>query len=175
MAGNKEQKKYPINDEIRARELRVIDEDGVNLGVLGIGEALDKAFANNLDLVLMDGATNPPVARIMDYGKFRYQQQRNAREQRKKQGKTETKQIKFRVNIGEGDYRHKLARIVEFLSDGNKVRVTVMFRGREMSHRDNGRKILERVASDCIESASASTIREEGRDMHMELSPKKSG
>ncbi len=135
-------------------------------------EALRLAEEKELDLVLVGPAADPPVAKLMDYGKFRYAQQLAEKEARKKAKRTEVKSIKFRVKIDEHDYQTKLSHIKRFLEEGHKVKVTIMFRGREMSHPELGERILNRVAED-LKSLAVVEMRPEilGRDMNMLLAP----
>lgn len=162
-----------VNEEITAREVRLIDEGGANLGIKPIEEALALAAERNLDLVEVAPEANPPVCRIMDYGKYRYKQQKREREARKKQKVGTLKEMKMRPKIDQHDYDFKLKAIREFLSDGYKVRVTVFFRGREMSYLEMGKKLLEKVAEDCADlGRPEGTIQFEGKQYRLLLSPK---
>lgn len=127
------------NERIRAKQVRVIGPDGQQLGIMDTREALRLAQEQDLDLVLVGPTADPPVARIMDYSKWRYEQQVAEKEARKKAKRTEVKSIKFRVKIDEHDYKTKLGHIKRFLEEGHKVKVTIMFRGREMAHPSWGR------------------------------------
>lgn len=152
--------------------MRVIGPDGEQIGIMDTREALRLAEEKELDLVLVGPAADPPVAKLMDYGKFRYAQQLAEKEARKKAKRTEVKSIKFRVKIDEHDYQTKLSHIKRFLEEGHKVKVTIMFRGREMSHPELGERILNRVAED-LKSLAVVEMRPEilGRDMNMLLAP----
>jgi len=153
------------------RQVRLIDESGKQLGIMDTREALRIAYDKGLDLVLVSPAAKPPVARILDYGKWRYEQQQQEKERRKKQKKQEVKAIKFRVKVSEHDYQTKL-KLRRFLEDGHKVKVTIMFRGRELAHPELGKKILERVADDLKEIATVEMPPQlAGRDMNMVLAP----
>jgi len=153
-------------------KVRVIGPDGEQIGIMDTQEALRLAEEKELDLVLVGPAADPPVAKLMDYGKFRYEQQLAEKEARKKAKRTEVKSIKFRVKIDEHDYQTKLSHIKRFLEEGHKVKVTIMFRGREMSHPELGERILNRVAED-LKSLAVVEMRPEilGRDMNMLLAP----
>lgn len=148
--------------------------DGKQLGIMDTREALRLAQEMDLDLVLVGPNADPPVARIMDYSKWRYEQQMAEKEARKKAKRTEVKSIKFRVKIDEHDYQTKLGHIKRFLQEGHKVKVTIMFRGREMAHPELGEKILNRVAEDLKDLAVVEMKPEMlGRDMNMLLAPVK--
>ncbi len=161
----------PKNEEITAKTVRVISSDGKQLGIFPIDRAIRMARDRGLDLVLVSPNSNPPVAKIMDYGKYKYELTKKSKEA--KQKRNQIKQMKFRPKIDEHDYQTKVKKLREFLEDGYKVRVTVMFRGREMAFTDRGKEILERVVKDLEEiSALESPPRLEGRDMWMTLRPK---
>ncbi|GGM95360.1 translation initiation factor IF-3 [Thermus composti] len=152
----------------------MIGPDGKQLGIMDTREALRLAQEQDLDLVLVGPNADPPVARIMDYSKWRYEQQLAEKEARKKAKRTEVKSIKFRVKIDEHDYQTKLGHIKRFLQEGHKVKVTIMFRGREMSHPELGEKLLNRVAEDLKDLAVVEMKPEMlGRDMNMLLAPAK--
>lgn len=148
--------------------------DGKQLGIMDTREALRLAQEMDLDLVLVGPNADPPVARIMDYSKWRYEQQMAEKEARKKAKRTEVKSIKFRVKIDEHDYQTKLGHIKRFLQEGHKVKVTIMFRGREMAHPELGEKILNRVTED-LKNLAVVEMKPEmlGRDMNMLLAPVK--
>ncbi|TBH21703.1 translation initiation factor IF-3 [Thermus thermamylovorans] len=167
-------REYLVNERIRARQVRVIGPDGQQLGIMDTREALRLAEEQDLDLVLVGPTADPPVARIMDYSKWRYEQQVAEREARKKAKRTEVKAIKFRVKIDDHDYRTKLNHIKRFLEEGHKVKVTIMFRGREMTHPELGERLLARVAED-LQGLAVVEMRPEllGRDMNMLLAPAK--
>jgi translation initiation factor IF-3 len=159
---------------IRAGEVRVINDEGEQLGIMNINAALDAAQQEGLDLVEVSPNAQPPVCRIMDYGKYKYQQSKRAAEAKKKQVRVEVKEVKLRPKTEEHDYQFKLKNARRFLESSNKVKVTIMFRGREVTHPEFGRRILERVAKDVedlgqIESHPNMT----GRFMSMVIGPVK--
>ncbi|MFZ7343006.1 translation initiation factor IF-3 [Avibacterium volantium] len=164
-----------INEEIRAKEVRLIDQDGEQAGIVSLQEALNKAEEVNLDLVEISPNAEPPVCRIMNYGKFLYEKGKAAKEQKKKQKVVQVKEIKFRPGTDEGDYQVKLRSILRFLEDGDKVKITVRFRGREMAHQDIGLNVLERVKEDTSEIAMIESApgKLEGRQAVMVIAPKK--
>jgi len=162
-----------VNERIRVREVRVIDEDGTQLGIMPPPQALAIARQKGLDLVEIAATANPPVCRIMDFGRYQYQEQKRARSAKKHQKVIEVKEIKFRPKVDEHDYQFKKKHIERFLSDGDKVKATIFFRGREMAHPEIGRRILERLIDELAEVAVAeSTPRQEGNQMHTILSQK---
>lgn len=162
-----------INDEIRAREVRLVGANGEQIGVVSIREALQLATEANMDLVNVAPTAKPPVCRIMDYGKFRYEQQKKEKEARKNQKVVELKEVRFSANIDEHDYQTKLRNVVKFLKEQDKVKCSVRFRGREITHASIGQKVLERVA---VEVEELGTVERrpklEGRSMIMIISPK---
>jgi translation initiation factor IF-3 len=161
-----------INDQIRFSPVRLIDEDGTQLGVVPVEEALESAKQRDLDLVEVAPNARPPVCKIMDYGRFKYEQAKADREARKKQHVTQMKEIKMRPNIEEHDFDFKTRHIRRFLEDHNKVKVTIMFRGREMAHTDNGREVLADVVEEIGELAVVEQFpRLEGRNMFLILAP----
>jgi len=163
-----------INDRIRAREVRLIGADGDQIGIRPLAEALDTAKAAGLDLVVVADQANPPVCRIMDYGKHRYEADQRAKESRRKSSNLTVKEMKYRPKIGVGDFDTKTRKVEEFLSEGHKVKVTIMFRGREMQHPELGRRILDRVAEAVTEVAKVEfQPRQDGRNMVMVLAPEK--
>ncbi|MDR0458856.1 MAG: translation initiation factor IF-3 [Coriobacteriales bacterium] len=163
-----------LNDEISAREVRLIGFDGAQLGIYTISEAQRIADEQGLDLVEIAPDANPPVTRIMDYGKFRYEQAMKAKTARKNQTKVEIKEMKFRPKIDTGDYETKKKHILRFLDGGAKVKVTIMFRGREMAHPEFGLNILERLAEDLRDEAVIENQPKlEGRNMFMLIAPLK--
>ncbi|HKJ08367.1 MAG TPA: translation initiation factor IF-3 [Gammaproteobacteria bacterium] len=173
MAAAKEQKKR-INQEITVPEVRLIGADGEQVGVVSIEEAQRAADEAELDLVEISPTADPPVCRIMDYGKFRFEEAKKAAEARKKQKQIQIKEVKFRPGTDEGDYQVKLRNLIRFLTEGDKTKVTLRFRGREMAHQDLGRKLLQRVEADLKEYGSVEQFpKMEGRQMSMVLSPKK--
>lgn len=161
-----------INGEIRAPKVRLIGVDGSQLGIYGNADAQRIAEDQNLDLVEIAPNAEPPVCRIMDYGKFKYDQAVKAKKARKKQTKIEVKEMKFRPKIDVGDYETKKGHVLRFLNKGNKVKITIMFRGREMAHSEQGLSILERLADDLKDLAVVeSQPKMEGRNMHMLVAP----
>jgi translation initiation factor IF-3 len=153
------------------REVRVIDENGQQLGIMPPPQALVIARQKGLDLVEISPTAVPPVCRIMDFGKYQYQEQKRSREAKKHQKVIEVKEIKFRPKVDEHDYQFKKKHIERFLSDGDKVKATIFFRGREMAHPEIGRRILERLLGELSEVALAETApRQEGNQMHVILS-----
>ncbi len=161
------------NDAIRAREVRLIDENGENAGVVDTNIALERAINANLDLVEISPDAEPPVCKIMDYGKFKFEQQKKAAEARKKQKTVEIKEIKMRPAIDDHDYNVKVRAIKRFFEGGDKVKVTLRFRGREMAHQELGRQVLERVKAEVEKIAKVeSEPRLEGRQMVMVLAPR---
>ena len=162
-----------INDRIRIKEVRVISPDGTQLGILPIEQALQTAYSQNLDLVEVAPEARPPVCRIMDYGKYRYEQSKKAREARKKQTIIELKEIKLRPKTEEHDFQFKARHAERFLKEGNKAKVTMMFRGREMIRMDRGKALLNRFVEalkDVGVVEQAPKI--EGRNMTLILAPK---
>ena len=156
-----------VNERIRVREIRVIDDTGQQLGIMPPPQALAIAKQKGLDLVEISPTAVPPVCRIMDFGKYQYQEQKRAREARKHQKVIEVKEIKFRPKVDEHDYQFKKKHIERFLEDGDKVKATIFFRGREMAHPEIGRRILERLVQELSEVAIAETLpRMEGNQMH---------
>jgi len=160
------------NRRIKAREVRVVGPDAEQLGVLPIDQALARAQELGMDLVEVSPMAKPPVCKIMDYGKFKYLEKKKQNEAKKKQVVVQLKEVKLRPRTEEHDYATKLKKVREFLAESNKARITVMFRGREMSHRELGQKVLQRVIEDLKDSAVIeSAPRQEGRQMFMILAP----
>ena len=158
---------------IRVKEVSVIDNDGKQLGVFLTQEALTLAEEQNLDLVEVAPNSNPPVCRIMDYGKFKYQQSKRAHEAKKKQKIIHVKEVKFRPNTDQHDYDFKLKHASRFLEAGDKVKVVVFFRGREIVHRENGQKLLERVVETLEDIAVVEQqAKQEGKTLCMIFAPK---
>ena len=154
--------------------MRLIGADGNQLGIKPLPEALDLARQSDLDLVEVAPLANPPVCRIMDYGKFRYEESQKAKESRKKTSQISIKEVKLRPKIGKGDFDTKVRHMHDFLEDGHKVKVTLQFRGREMAHPELGAKILDAVIEQLGEAVKVETqARLEGRNMTMVLSPDK--
>jgi translation initiation factor IF-3 len=161
-----------INREIRAREVRVIDPEGKQLGILPLVEALRNAVNFELDLVEVSPKSEPPVCRIMDYGKFKYQQRKKAHDAKKKQAVIHLKEVKMRPKTEEHDFQFKLRHIERFLKEGNKTKVTIVFRGREMAHPDLGRNMLGRVTEEAKEWGKVEQPPKfEGRNFIMILAP----
>ncbi len=166
--------KLRINERIRAREIRVIDEEGGQLGIMTPEAALAVAVTRGLDLVEVAPQAAPPVCRILDYGKYIYQMNKKQHEARRKQKQIHVKEVKFRPKTEEHDYQFKKKHIERFLSDGDKVKASVMFRGREMAHLDYGRRILERLKQELVDKCIVeSDARLEGRFMSMLLGAKR--
>ncbi|HET9680235.1 MAG TPA: translation initiation factor IF-3 [Gammaproteobacteria bacterium] len=162
------------NNEIRAPQVRVIDAEGEQKGVLSLRDALVLVEDSELDLVEVSPNADPPVCRIMDYGKWLFEQNKKNHSAKKKQKQIQIKEVKFRPGTEIGDYQVKLRNLTRFLDEGNKAKVTLRFRGREMMHQDVGRRLLERVRDDLSELAQVDQMpKMEGRQMIMMLSPKK--
>lgn len=162
-----------INDAIRAREVRLVNNDGEQLGIVPFKEALRVAYEKGLDLVEVAPNAKPPVCRIMDYGKFKYEQSKRDKEARKKQKVVNIKEVKMRPTIEEHDFDVKIRNVQRFLKDGDKVKATIMFRGREIVHSDLGKQILDRLAQTVSDLAVIEKpARIEGRNMIMILTPK---
>ena len=163
-----------MNERIRSPQVRLVGADGEQIGVVTTQEALQRAREADLDLVEVAPQANPPVCRIMDYGKFKYERDIRQKEARKKQSRTELKEIKFRPKIDAHDYGTKKGHVERFLRGGHKVKVTIMFRGREMTHTELGRKILDRLVGDLGEMVTVESMpKQEGRNMIMVISPNK--
>ena len=159
------------NERIRVREIRVIDDTGEQLGVMAPSQALAIARQKDLDLVEISPTAVPPVCKIMDFGQYQYQEQKRTREAKKHQRIIEVKEIKFRPKVDVHDYDFKKKHIERFLAEGDKVKATIFFRGREMAHPEIGRRILERLIGELADIAIAETIpRQEGNQMHVILS-----
>ena len=163
-----------LNAEITAREVRLTGADGQQLGIVPLAKAVELAEEADLDLVEIAAQASPPVCRIMDYGKYLFEANKQKQIAKKKQKQIQVKEIKFRPGTEEGDYQVKLRNLTRFLEDGNKAKVSLRFRGREMAHQDLGLKLLERVAEDLKEiSVVESHPKKEGRQMIMVLAPSK--
>ena len=175
MKNKKRNRQLPqINDNIRYPKIRVIDTEGEQLGVLTPDEAQKIAEEKELDLVLVSDKADPPVCRIMDYGKYKYEQERRAREAKKKQHNAEVKEVKMRYKIDEHDYEVRINQAKRFLKGGDKVKATINFRGREIQHTELARDLLQRMADDLKDTAEIQqSPKREGRNMTMLLSPKK--
>jgi translation initiation factor IF-3 len=163
-----------INDRIRARDVRLVDPEGQQLGIRPLPEALAIARELDLDLVEVAPLANPPVCRIMDYGKYKFDEAQKAKESRRKTTSVGIKEMKYRPKIGPGDFDTKTRQVLKFLNEGHKVKVTIMFRGREVFHPELGKKILDRVAEHVDGTARVeSDPRLDGRNMVMVLAPDK--
>ncbi|ATI42419.1 translation initiation factor IF-3 [Pacificitalea manganoxidans] len=161
-----------VNERIRASEIRLIGPEGQNVGVVTPERAMELAQQVGLDLVEISPNATPPVCKIMDFGKFKYEQQKRESEARKKQKIIEVKEVKFRPNTDHHDYEVKMRNVVRFLENGDKVKVTLRFRGREMAHQNLGRDLLERVAADVKELGKVENMpKMEGRQMVMMIGP----
>jgi len=162
-----------VNEEIRVPQVRLIDQDGEMMGVMGARDAMLRAYAVGLDLVEISPNADPPVCKILDYGKFKYEQQKKRNEAKKKQKVIEIKEIKVRPNIDENDYQVKMRAMKSFIEEGDKVKVTLRFRGREMAHQDIGVKVLERIRTEMDPTSKVEQMpRLENRQMVMVLSPR---
>jgi translation initiation factor IF-3 len=163
-----------INDRIRAREVRLVGADGAQIGIKPLPEALAIARELDLDLVEVAAQANPPVCRIMDYGKWKYEAAQQAKESRRKSTQVQIKEMKYRPKIGTGDFDTKTRKVEKFLGEGHKVKVTIMFRGREMQHPELGKRILDQVADRVHEVARVEVVPKlDGRNMIMVLAPDK--
>jgi translation initiation factor IF-3 len=163
-----------MNERIRAREVRVIGDEGEQIGIMTPLDALKMAREKNLDLVEISPTAQPPVCRIMDYGKFLYQQEKRDREAKKHQKTITVKEVKFRINVDDHDYDTKKNHVLRFLDDGDKVKATIFFRGREMTRQSLGRQILERLIKDVEHKGLVEfRPRQEGNTLHLILAPKK--
>ncbi|MGE5658208.1 MAG: translation initiation factor IF-3 [Actinomycetota bacterium] len=163
-----------INENIRFPRIRVIDSDGAQLGILLPKEALQLAAEKELDLVLVSDKADPPVCRIIDYGKFKFEQEKKAREAKRKQHTADVKEVKMRYTIEEHDYQVRLSQANRFLKAGDKVKATIQFRGREIQHSNLAEDLLKRMATDLQTVAEVQQFpKKEGRSMMMLLSPKK--
>ena len=161
-----------VNERIRANEIRLIGAEGENLGVVTPGRAMELAEDAGLDLVEISPNAAPPVCKIMDFGKFKYEQQKRESEARKKQKTIEVKEVKFRPNTDVHDYDVKMRNVFRFLEGGDKVKITLRFRGREMAHQNLGRELLERVAEDVKDVGKVESMpKMEGRQMIMMIGP----
>jgi translation initiation factor IF-3 len=162
-----------VNEEIRVPQVRLIDQEGEMMGVMGARDAMLRAFAVGLDLVEISPNADPPVCKILDYGKFKYEQQKKRNEAKKKQKVIEIKEIKVRPNIDENDYQVKMRAMKSFIEEGDKVKVTLRFRGREMAHQDIGVRVLERIRAEMDLTTKVEQMpRLENRQMVMVLSPR---
>lgn len=168
-------KENQINEEIRDKEVRVISADGEQIGVMSAKEAIALAERANLDLVKIAPNAVPPVCKIMDYGKFKFEQAKREKEAKKKQKVMDIKEVRLSLNIDTGDFNTKVNHALRFLKDGDKVKVSIRFRGREMAHTEYGTTIMQRFAEACSETGSVEKpAKLEGRQMLMFLVPKAS-
>lgn len=162
-----------VNEDIRVPQVRLIDEEGEMQGVMTARDAIQRAYAVGLDLLEISPNADPPVVKILDYGKFKYEQQKKKNEAKKKQKVIEIKEIKVRPNIDENDYQVKMRAMKSFIEEGDKVKVTLRFRGREMAHQDIGIKVLERIRTEMDAATKVEQMpKMENRQMVMVLSPR---
>lgn len=167
-------KRNRINDEISCKQVRLIAPGGENVGVVDIEKARDYASEHSLDLVEIVPNVKPPVCRVLDYGKFRFEQRKKAQRSKKNQKRVQVKEVKFRPNTDEMDYRTKLRNLIKFLKDGDKTKVVLRFRGREVVHRDLGIRMLDRIQEDLVEyGVLEQEPKTEGRQIVMVLAPKR--
>nr|WP_212667439.1 translation initiation factor IF-3 [Neptunomonas phycophila] len=171
--GARRDNRVPINENIKAHELRLIDADGGQVGVVSLNQALDMAQEAELDLVQISDS-DPIVCKLMDYGKFQYEKKKQDAEAKKKQHQIQVKEMKFRPGTDEGDYQVKLRNLMRFLEAGDKAKVTLRFRGREMAHQELGMQLMNRIEADLEEYGSVEQrAKMEGRQMIMVIAPKK--
>jgi translation initiation factor IF-3 len=162
-----------VNEEIRSAQVRLIDQDGEMIGVMSARDAMQRAFQVGLDLLEISPNAEPPVVKILDFGKFKYEQQKKKNEAKKRQKVVEIKEVKVRPNIDENDYQVKLRAMKSFIGEGDKVKVTLRFRGREMAHQDIGVRVLERIRGDMDEQSKVEQMpKMENRQMVMVLTPR---
>ena len=168
------EKEIRLNEDISVPRVRLIDQGGVNRGILSLNEAQQLATDAQMDLVEISPNTEPPVCKVMDYGKFCFERKKKAQQARKKQKQIQIKEVKFRPGTEEGDYQVKLRNLVRFLTDGDKTKVTVRFRGRELHHRELGERKLSRIEDDLKEYGEIEQHpKMEGRQMVMVLAPRR--
>lgn len=162
-----------VNEEIRVPLVRLIDQDGEMQGVMSARDAVQRAYSVGLDLLEISPNADPPVVKILDYGKFKYEQQKKRNEAKKKQKVIEIKEVKVRPNIDENDYQRKMRDMKEFIGDGDKVKVTLRFRGREMAHQNIGMRVMERIRAEMDAEVKVEQMpRMENRQMIMVLAPR---
>ena len=162
-----------VNGEIRSESIRLVDQNGNMIGVVQVGEGMRMAEAAGLDLVEISPTAKPPVCKVLDYGKYKYEAQKKAHDARKKQKVIQIKEIKLRPTIDKHDLDIKIRNVLGFLDEGDKVRITLRFRGREMAHQDLGMELLRRVEADVVELGKIESFPQlEGRQMVMMISPK---
>ncbi|MDX9700123.1 MAG: translation initiation factor IF-3 [Rhodocyclaceae bacterium] len=170
-----QEKKQRVNGEISAPEVRLVGEEGEQLGIVSLSAAMNIAEEAGLDLVEIAPLAQPPVCKVMDYGKFKYQEQKKAHEARLKQKQVQVKEVKLRPGTDENDYQIKLRNLRRFLGEGDKAKVTLRFRGREMAHQEIGMRQLERIKADVEDIAVVEQMpKMEGRQMVMVIGPRKS-
>ncbi|MEI8573231.1 translation initiation factor IF-3 [Methylomonas sp. BW4-1] len=163
-----------LNTEITARRVRVVGAEGEQVGVVSINEALQLAYDANMDLVEISPNADPPVCKVMDFGKYQFEQNKKLQAAKKKQKQIQIKEIKFRPGTEEGDYQVKLRSLIKFLNEGDKTKITVRFKGRELTHRELGMDLLKRIETDLEEMAIVEQFPKlEGRQMVMVMGPKK--
>ena len=168
------EKQLRVNEEITAQQVRLIGSDGQQLGIMAIADAMKQAAGEGMDLVEISPNADPPVCRVLDYGKFRYQDSKRKAAAKKKQKQMQVKEVKFRPGTDIGDYEVKLRNLKKFLENGDKAKVTLRFRGREMAHQELGLELLKRVESDLIDYGAVEQYpKMEGRQMVMVISPKR--
>ncbi|QEL54452.1 translation initiation factor IF-3 [Chromobacterium paludis] len=174
MSAIAQEREARINGEITAREIRLVGKEGEQIGIVSLREAMALAEENDVDLVEISPTAQPPVCKLMDYGKYKYEMSKKRHEAKQKQKQVQIKEIKFRPGTDDGDYNVKLRNLVRFLSEGDKAKVTLRFRGREMAHQDIGLALLKRVEADLAEVGTVEQFpRLEGRQMVMMIAPKK--
>lgn len=167
------QERVRVNNLIRSPLVRLIAADGEQLGIIAIDEALRTAREAGLDLVEVASNADPPVCRVMDYGKFKYQQAKKAQEAKKKQVQTQLKEIKFRPKIADHDFDFKMRKVKKFLEERNRVKITVQFRGREIAYKEYGHQLLQRVVQELGDEVTVAAMpKQEGRFLHMVVAPK---
>ncbi|MDE1462980.1 translation initiation factor IF-3 [Spartinivicinus sp. A2-2] len=170
----REKRANRINDEIRAKQVRLIGADGDQVGIVDLSDALAKAKEATLDLVEINSSAEPPVCKVMDYGKHLFELKKQKAAAKKKQKQTQVKEIKFRPGTEEGDYQVKLRNLIRFLTEGNKAKVSLRYRGREMAHQELGLELLKRVEADLEDFGTVEQYpKMEGRQLIMVLAPKK--
>ena len=168
------EKEIRLNEDISVPRVRLIDQGGINRGILSLNEARQLATDAEMDLVEISPNTEPPVCKVMDYGKFCFERKKKAQQARKKQKQIQIKEVKFRPGTEEGDYQVKLRNLIRFLTDGDKAKVTVRFRGRELHHRELGERKLSRIEDDLMEYGEIEQHpKMEGRQMVMVLAPRR--
>ncbi|WP_263322566.1 translation initiation factor IF-3 [Endozoicomonas sp. Mp262] len=166
--------KAPINENIRAKEVRLIGAEGDQVGIVDLRDALTMAQEAGLDLVEINATSEPPVCKILDYGKHQYELKKQKAAAKKKQVQTQVKEVKFRPGTEDGDYQVKLRNLVRFLTEGNKAKVSLRFRGREMAHQELGMELMKRVQNDLLEIGTVEQFpKMEGRQLIMVIAPKK--